>query len=87
VPKKASAPASIVARAYLRTRNIPGIGLMGSPSFFFRVDPKGVLDTLNPNVMRFEASIAATLMVLMNRLSVDQLNGRAPIDDSDIFGS
>lgn len=69
----------------LRGRNIPGIGLMGSPSFFFRVDPKGVIDKLNPNVMHFEASIAAKLMVLFNRLSVDQLYGRAPIADSDIF--
>jgi hypothetical protein len=71
----------------LRSRNIPGIGLMGSPSFFFRVDPKGVVDMLSPNVMHFEASIAAKLMVLFNRLSVDQLNGKAPISDADIFGS
>jgi hypothetical protein len=70
----------------LRSRNIPGIGLMGSPSFFFRVDPKGVLDKLSPDVMHFEASIAAKLMVLFNRLSVDQLNGKAPITDRDIFG-
>ena len=69
----------------LRSRNIPGIGLMGSPSFFFRVDPKGVLDKLNPNVMYFEASVSAKLMVLMNRLTVDQMNGRAPIADAEIF--
>jgi hypothetical protein len=70
----------------LRSRNIPGIGLMGSPSFFFRVDPKGVIDKLNPDVMHFEASIAAKLMVLFNRLSVDQLQGKAPISDKDVFG-
>jgi hypothetical protein len=70
----------------LRAANIPGIGLMGSPSFFFRVDPKGVIDKLSANVMHFESSVAAKLMVLMNRLTVDQLNGRAPIADRDIFG-
>ena len=37
--------------------------------------------------MHFEASIAAKLMVLFNRLSVDQMNGRAPITDKDIFGA
>ena len=69
----------------LRSRNIPGIGLMGSPSFFFRVDPKGVIDKLNPNVVHFEASVAAKLMVLFNQLTVDQMYGRTPIADSDIF--
>ncbi len=71
----------------LRSLNIPGIGLMGSPSFFFRVDPKGVIDKLSPDVMHLEASIAAKLMVLFNRLSIDQMNGRAPIGDQDIFGT
>jgi len=69
----------------LRARAIPGIGLMGSPTFFFRIDPKGVLDKLNPNVMYFETSVAAKMMVMMNRLTVDQLNGRTPIADEDIF--
>ncbi len=27
------------------------------------------------------------LIVLMNRLSVDQLNGRAPLTDAEIFGT
>ena len=39
----------------------------------------------SPNVMHFEASVSAKLMVLMNRLTVDQMNGRAPIPESDVF--
>jgi hypothetical protein len=69
----------------LRGRGIPGIGLMGSPTFFFRADPRGVADKLSANVMYFETAVAAKLMVLMNRLSVDQMNGKAPIAESDIF--
>jgi hypothetical protein len=69
----------------LRTAKVPGIGLMGYPTFFFRADPKGVVDKLNPRVMYYETSVAAKTMVLMNRLSVDQLNGRAPIEDRDLF--
>jgi hypothetical protein len=65
---------------------IPGIGLMGSPTFFFRADPKGVADKLSADVMYFETAVAAKLMVLMNRLSVEQMNGKAPIAESDIFG-
>ena len=37
--------------------------------------------------MHFEASIAAKLMVLFNRLSVEQLKGTAPIADAEIFGA
>ena len=32
----------------LRSRGLPGIGLMGQPGYFFRCDPNGVLDKLNP---------------------------------------
>jgi hypothetical protein len=71
----------------LRTRNVPGIGLMGAPTFFFRADPRGVLDKLSAAVMHFETSVAAKLMVLMNRLTLDQMNGRAPISDAEIFGA
>lgn len=35
----------------------------------------------------FEAAIGAKLMVLFNRLSVDQLKGTAPIGDAEIFGA
>lgn len=71
----------------LRTANIPGIGLMGSPTYFFRADPKGVLDKLNPQVMRNQVAIATKMMILMDRLTVDQLNGRATITDADLFGA
>ena len=69
-----------------RAAGIPGIGLMGAPQYFFRADPKGVIDKLNPRVMRNQVDIATKMMVLMDRLSVDQLYGRAPISDADLFG-
>jgi hypothetical protein len=69
-----------------RAAGIPGIGLMGAPQYFFRADPKGVLDKLSPRVMKNQVDIATKMMVLLDRLSVDQLNGRAPISDSDLFG-
>ena len=47
-------------------------------------DPKGVLDQLSPNVMY--KAIATKLMLLMDRLTVDQLRGKAPITDADLFG-
>ena len=69
-----------------RSAGIPGIGLMGAPQYFFRADPKGVIDKLNPRVMKNQVDIAAKMMVLLDRLSVDQLNGKAPISDVDLFG-
>jgi hypothetical protein len=71
----------------LRSRGIAGIGLMGAPTFFFRADPKGVIDKLSADVMYFETSVAAKLMILMNRLTVEQMNGTAPIADRDVFGA
>jgi hypothetical protein len=70
----------------LRNAGIPGIGLMGAPSFFFRADPKGVLDKLDPNILHNQVSIAAKMYVLMDRFSVGQLKGELPITDADLFG-
>ena len=36
--------------------------------------------------MANQVDIATKMMVLMDRLSVDQLYGRAPISDADLFG-
>lgn len=69
-----------------RSAGIPGIGLMGAPQYFFRADPKGVIDKLSPRVMKNQVDMATKMMVLLDRLSVDQLKGRAPISDADLFG-
>jgi hypothetical protein len=71
----------------VRTLGIPGIGLMGQPSYFFRADPKGVLEKLNPNVMHNQVAIMAKLLMLMNRLTPAQLKGEAPISEADLFGA
>lgn len=70
----------------LRSRGIPGIGLMGSPHYFFRADPKGVIDKLNPRLMKNQVNIATKMVVLMDRLSAAQLKGTAPITEADLFG-
>jgi hypothetical protein len=69
-----------------RAAGLPGIGLMGGPQYFFRADPRGVLDKLDPRIMKNEVDIATKMMVLMDRLSADQLYGRAPISEADLFG-
>ena len=69
-----------------RAAGLPGFGLMGAPQYFFRADPMGVIHKLSPRVMANQVDIAAKMMVLMDRLSVDQLYGRAPITDADLFG-
>jgi hypothetical protein len=69
-----------------RRANIPGLGLMGSPEYFFRCDPEGVLKYLNVDVMHNQVSIMTKLLVLMERLSAEQLKGTAPISDRDLFG-
>jgi hypothetical protein len=71
----------------LRRANIPGLGLMGSPEYFFRADPGGVLKYLNADVMHNQVSIMTKLLVLMERLSPEQLKGTAPISEQDLFGS
>jgi hypothetical protein len=71
----------------LRARGIPGIGLMGAPSFFFRADPTGVLEKLSPQVIQSQISIFAKIMALMDRLTPAQLQGTAPISDKDLFGT
>ncbi|HEX4348489.1 MAG TPA: hypothetical protein VHZ73_13015 [Vicinamibacterales bacterium] len=70
----------------LRSRGLPGVGLMGQPTYFFRCDPDGVLEKLNPNVMRNQVAFATKMTVLMSRLTPDQLQGKAPITDADLFG-
>jgi hypothetical protein len=70
-----------------RRAGIPGLGLMGSPEYFFRCDPEGVLKYLNVDVMHNQVSIMTKLLVLMERLSVEQLSGKAPITEQDLFGA
>jgi hypothetical protein len=70
-----------------RRAGIPGLGLMGSPEYFFRCDPAGVLKYLNVDIMHNQVSIMAKLLVLMERLSPEQLKGTAPISDQDLFGA
>jgi hypothetical protein len=57
-----------------------------APQYFFRADPKGVIDRLSTRVMKNQIDIAPNMMVLVDRLSVEPLNGRAPISDADLFG-
>jgi hypothetical protein len=71
----------------LRSRGIPGVGLMGSPHYFFRADPKGVIDKLSPKVMKNQVDIAIKMVVLMDRLAPAQLKGTAPISQADLFGA
>jgi len=70
----------------LRRAEIPGLGLMGSPEYFFRTDPKGVLKYLSADVMHNQVSIMTKLLVLMERLSPEQLRGTAPISEQNLFG-
>ena len=69
-----------------RRANIPGLGLMGSPEYFFRCDPEGVLKYLSADVMHNQVSIMTKLLVLMERLSPDQLKGTTAITEADLFG-
>ena len=69
-----------------RRAGIPGVGLMGSPEYFFRADPEGVLKYLNADVMHNQVSIMTKLLVLMERLTPDQLRGKAQISEKDLFG-
>jgi hypothetical protein len=68
----------------LRSMGIPGIGLMGSPHYFFRCDPKGVIDKLNPNVFHNQVIIATRLLAMMDRLSPAQMKGEAPISAAEL---
>lgn len=70
----------------LRNRGIPGIGLMGSPHYFFRADPKGVLDKLDPRIMHNQVGIVTKLLTLMDRLTPGQLKGTEPITLKDLHG-
>ena len=70
----------------LRNRKLPGVGLMGSPQYFFRADPKGVLEKVNPNVMHNQVLLVTKLMTLMDRLTVGQLKGTEAVTDKDLYG-
>lgn len=69
-----------------RRAGIPGIGLMGSPEYFFRADPQGVLKYLSADIMHNQVSMMTKLLVLMERLTAEQLRGTAPITERDLFG-
>ncbi|MBI1361708.1 MAG: hypothetical protein GC155_15630 [Alphaproteobacteria bacterium] len=68
----------------LRSMGIPGIGLMGSPHYFFRADPNGVLDKLSPQVMHNQVEIATRLLAMMDRLTPEQMKGAAPISAAEL---
>ena len=68
----------------LRAMGIPGIGLMGSPHYFFRADPRGVIDKLSPEVMHNQVEIATRLLAMMDRLSPEQMKGLAPISAAEL---
>ena len=68
----------------LRTRGIPGVGLMGSPHYFFRCDPKGVIGKLSPDVMHNQVQITTRLLALMDRLTPAQMKGEAPITEAEL---
>lgn len=70
----------------LRRAKIPSISLHGFPYYFFRADPKGVLDKLDARIMKNQVDILTKLMVLFDRLGADQLRGLAPVTDADLFG-
>lgn len=70
-----------------RSVGIPGVGLLAIPAYFFKADPKGVLHMLSPMVMKNQVNIATKLMVMMDRLSREQLAGTAEIIDADLFGA
>jgi hypothetical protein len=69
-----------------RRAGIPGLGLMGSPEYFFRCDPEGVLKYLSADIMHNQVSIMTKLLVLMERLTPEQLKGMAAISEKDLFG-
>jgi hypothetical protein len=71
----------------LRNAKIPGVGLMGWPHYFFRADPKGVIDKLDPHIMHAQISMATKLLTLMDRLTPTQMQGAASISSTDLFGS
>ncbi len=68
----------------LRQMGIPGIGLMGVPHYFFRTDPKGVIDKLSQDVMHNQVEIATRLLAMMDRLTPEQMQGKAPISDAEL---
>lgn len=68
----------------LRSMGIPGIGLMGSPHYFFRCDPKGVIDKLSANVMHNQVEITTRMLAMMDRLTPAQMKGEAPISDAEL---
>ena len=57
---------------------------MGSPRYFFRADPKGVIDKLSPDVMHNQLMIVTRMLTLMDRLTPDQMKGKAPITAADL---
>lgn len=69
-----------------RSAGIPGWGLMGMPHYFFRADPKGVIDKFDPRIMKNQVDILTKLMVLFDRLTPDQIRGRSPVTEADLFG-
>ncbi|WP_372784272.1 hypothetical protein [Phenylobacterium sp.] len=68
-----------------RNAGIPGWGLMGMPHYFFRADPNGVIDKFDPRIMKVQVDILTKLMVLLDRLTPDQLHGRAPVTAADLY--
>lgn len=69
----------------LRALGIPGFGLLGVPAYFFRADPRGVIDKTNPRVMRNQVEIATRMMVLMDGLRAEQLRGEEPITQAELM--
>jgi len=70
----------------LRAAHIPSISLHGVPYYFFRADPKGVIDKFDPRIMKSQVDILTKLMVLFDRLTPEQIKGSAPVTEADLYG-
>lgn len=69
---------------YPRAAGIPGVGLLAIPAYFFRADPKGVIDKISVPMLQNQIEISARLLTLMDRLSPAQLLGGSDIVEEEI---
>ena len=59
---------------------IPSMGLIPLPAYLLEASPTGAIERLSPTLFYTQVKILTKLLVTIDRLSTDQLMGKAPVE-------
>jgi hypothetical protein len=82
IEKSGGQPSPMVGGAL--ARGIVTMGLIPVPSYLLLASPSGSIEKMNPKRMKTQIEILAKMMVILEKLTADQIRGLAPTSAADL---